>query len=232
MKNKKVRAGKSICSAYHHVGHIKTNKKCPSYVHQRNLPIQNISSTEIVRNEPILPPGRIDEDGNAINAPENEEITDSDTSDLDDENSADLAAELMNNPVLPPENDEEWMEIEPSDIDKGEIRSRSVSVDYLFPHTRRYLQKSRNIPDDTVTPGQFLDLLFNAKVLDCFVANTNSYAAHQEKPSWTNENSVTTIEIKKYFGIMLYMGLVQCSDQRNYWNQEELYRDSFVPKVM
>jgi Transposase IS4 len=68
---------------------------------------------------------------------------------------------------------------------------------------------SRNIPHKGIRPGVYLSLLFSDDLLQTFVQSTNSYVANQQKPAWTRDRLLTLVELKKYFGIVLYMGIVK-----------------------
>ena len=125
----------------------------------------------------------------------------------------------------------DWVEIEIVDFLSTTTRQGPSVSDGILPRTRNFRSGAVNIPRETKTPGQFLDLLFNEEVLDRFVVNTNSWVRKQAKPAWTPENDITRKKLKKYFGLVLFMGVVDRPARAMYW-ETGVFGDDFVKSVM
>ena len=85
---------------------------------------------------------------------------------------------------------------------------------------RRYNHKSgvKNIPPSVQTPGDFLSLLITDDMLIIFCEETNKYVALQSHPKWLPESNLTLDELKRWFGISLYMGIVDRPGRYMYWS--------------
>lgn len=96
-----------------------------------------------------------------------------------------------------------------------------------------------NIPDDVKTPEDFYRLLITDDFLDKIVIETNIYAektisATELKPksrlkSW---KPVDREEMRKFFGVLLVMGLVRLPRMNDYWSQNAMYRNNYIVSVM
>jgi len=91
---------------------------------------------------------------------------------------------------------------------------------------------AQNIPIGTESAGEFMDLLFTEAILQRFVTNnSNSFAMNQ-----TNYNADKFVpfvidDLRKYFAILLYMGIVERPDMKSYWQLDE-FGDVFVRRIM
>ena len=102
-----------------------------------------------------------------------------------------------------------------------------VSESPTEPTTVRRYRGAKNIPAGTSKCSQFLDLLLTDELLETFVSSTNSYVANQAKPAWNDSAKLTVPEMKLFFGLILYMGVVQRPEQKMYWNKD-CWGDPFV----
>lgn len=95
---------------------------------------------------------------------------------------------------------------------------------------------------DDETEAQPIDvfaLFLSDDIIDMIVQETNRYAEQKltaarvtrrsRLVSWRPTNRE---EIKRFFGIIIYMGLVVKPEIRLYWSKSMLYDDSFVTKLM
>ena len=83
--------------------------------------------------------------------------------------------------------------------------------------------KPINIPmaTDRMNPVHFLELLFTNSILQRFVDNTNSFAG------WVEGQRTNVRELKKYFGVVLYMGISTRPSRRMYWENSK-YGDPWI----
>ena len=91
-----------------------------------------------------------------------------------------------------------------------------------------------NIPLRAQSPSQFLELIFTDEILNHFVEQTNLFVSHQDKPAWNiNKNPLTIPELKHFFGLQLYMGVVQRPYRKMYFNaSDSIWGDKFVKETM
>ena len=91
-----------------------------------------------------------------------------------------------------------------------------------------------NIPLRAQSPSQFLELIFTDEILNHFVEQTNLFVSHQDKPAWNiNKNPLTIPELKHFFGLQLYMGVVQRPYRKMYFNASDgIWGDKFVKETM
>jgi hypothetical protein len=94
--------------------------------------------------------------------------------------------------------------------------------------------KAINIPEDVQEPYEFLELLFTDTIPDGFVVNTNSYQRNYvDQKRWNNGINLTRNELKVYFAICLYMGIVRKPQKRMYWEMEgSLFSYPWVKPIM
>ena len=88
-----------------------------------------------------------------------------------------------------------------------ETRNQGLTQAPFAPAAPKISQGAKNIPPEVTSPAQYLDLLFTDIILERFCNSTNSYVSAQPKPAWLPENNLTPAELKKYFGLCLYMGI-------------------------
>lgn len=104
----------------------------------------------------------------------------------------------------------------------------STKTETVFPSTMVDSPRAINIPLHCATASDFLSLLFTDVILNKFVTETNAYAAGKGIKKWTN---LSTVELKNYFSIILYMGIVQRPGRSMYWD-DKINGDEFVKSVM
>ena len=128
---------------------------------------------------------------------------------------------------------------------KVEIPEDFVKSDIGF--SVRNPQKSKNIPDDVKTPFDFFSLFLNLNILRIIVTETNRYArqflnktstkAWLEKypksryNKWPKEG-ISLIQIKKYLGLILNMGLTKKKTLAHYWSTRLSRATPFFNKTM
>ena len=129
-----------------------------------------------------------------------------------------------------PYHDEKWAYEDV--IEHPKIHTRETDeVDAPFqPSTSKTYAGSRNIPPEIMSQGQFLDLLFTGDIIQHFVENTNSFVSRQLKPAWLPKDNVDATELKRFFGTILYMGIVQRPELKRYWEKSH-FGDPYVKKL-
>lgn len=98
----------------------------------------------------------------------------------------------------------------------------------IFPPNLRGYRGARFIPTTARTPAQFLGLFFDEEMLQRFVDQTNSYVSKQAKPAWIASNPLTIALLRKFFGLVLYMGIVNRPNRRMYLWQDKIFGDRKV----
>jgi len=129
-----------------------------------------------------------------------------------------------------PFHDENWAYEDVLEHPKINTRGRDATDTPFEPSTSKTYAGSRNIPPEVKSYGQFLDLYFTDDIIQHFVENTNSYVARQEKPVWLPDQNIDALELKRFFGAILYMGIVQRPELKKYW-EKSYYGDSFMKKL-
>ena len=140
------------------------------------------------------------------------------------------------------EEAEEEDEIVDEDDELSPENNNSPWTDYTerqktFPFTgQKDLQKV--VPPDS-TPLDILLLLVNDKVLNLIVSETNRFgnqtvAAKQPKKyarinKWRETNAE---EIKQFWGLITWMGLVKLSSLKDYWAKDGIYKQTIPQSVM
>ena len=128
--------------------------------------------------------------------------------------------------------DENWIKFPIRPPNTTSLRNNSIKGESLFRSRRAGIQKGvRNMPSRGLKPGEYLSLLFTDEMIDRFVTETNSYVAKNVKPAWTPDNNLTRDELKKYFGITLYMGISIRPNRRMYWSRG-FFGDAFISRLM
>ena len=129
-------------------------------------------------------------------------------------------------PVIPTQ----WRNVDIPPNPSVNLRGRGLSEAAYGPDAPNIRQGAVNIPQNVRRPGQFLDLLFTGEILDQFVTSTNAYVRAQAKPAWPPNKDVTALELKKYFGLSLYMGIVQLPDRKMHW-ETGIFGGNFPARV-
>jgi hypothetical protein len=130
-------------------------------------------------------------------------------------------------PVTSEYHDSKWSVYIPEEHKSKELRSSTAS-DPSLPSGPSQTSAALNIPKSCISAGSFLDLLFDQNILETFVRETNQYAIGTNCRNWT---ALTVAELKVYFALTLYMGIVRRPSRRMYWIGG-IYGDPFVTKTM
>lgn len=92
---------------------------------------------------------------------------------------------------------------------------------------------------DVLHPAQVYKVFFDQEVLDLIVSETNRSARRHLCAVGTNSSSrlkswrdTDSEEIRKIFGLLLYMGLVMYPTIEDYWRTDRLYRNELVTTTM
>lgn len=195
--NKRRRATCGYCG---NVGHTRTT--CPNYLFRG--PYATLPQTQNSSNPPVIEPvaivNQIDESGNEVN-----EL------DLEQDNPTNLPEEFVldgdngddsgDDDVIDEMDDGLWTRFDVNEIAPGETGFPGNAIPSVNNDTSG---KPRNIPPDTRSCCQFLDLLFTNEILEQFVEQTNAHAG-----MIGNTHALTIEELKKYFAITLYIGVCQ-----------------------
>lgn len=90
-----------------------------------------------------------------------------------------------------------------------------------------------------LTPHHVFSVFFDEEVLDLIVTETNRYAAQildskdiskgARLTCWTETNRD---EIRKFFGIVMYMGLIIYPTIEDYWSTHPLFKNNILPQIM
>ena len=127
---------------------------------------------------------------------------------------------------------ENWTEFPTRPPNTTNLRNSTTKGGFFLRPRKAGIQKGvRNMPSRGLRPGEYLSLLFTDEMIDRFVTETNSYVAKNVKPAWTPDKNLTRDELKRYFGVTLYMGISGRPDRRMYWNRG-FFGDKFVSGVM
>lgn len=84
----------------------------------------------------------------------------------------------------------------------------------------------------------FFLLFFSTQVLDTICKNTNKYAWTKilEKPTHARSDGsweeITTAEMLKFIGLVIYMGIVKVPRLKRYWNVGNIYGGLLPPRIM
>ena len=182
---------------------------------------------------------RIDEDGNEIEG--NSDTSDSEDSRINIGNNIDsednrrrTEADAAGNGTLSDldSDSDGWEDYDVIDNPTNVTKTKTYLRETLpptVPGNRKYAG-ARNIPPtDDPSYGYFLDLLFTDEILDRFVEQTNSYVVHENVAKWS---TLDKPELKKFFGLLLYMGIDQRPCLKMYWMVDKRFGNNFVPSIM
>lgn len=98
-----------------------------------------------------------------------------------------------------------------------------------FPYSRMLAQGA---------PGDFYELLISDELFDKIVVETNLFAEQsisKGKKRFSRSHSwkpTDRQEMKKFFGLLLYMGLVRLPKLSHYWSKDEILRQHFARTIM
>lgn len=85
--------------------------------------------------------------------------------------------------------------------------------------------------------GQYFSLMVPDDIFEEIAVQTNLFAEQRQrsvKPSSRSHKwkPTTKDEVKRFFGLILYMGLVKLPKISLYWSTDRVYRQHFPPTVM
>lgn len=171
------------------------------------------------------------------------EIEDGDDSYLDKDYVLSENSGEPSEPESSSDNDDEEVEIQDS------VNSRGYSNTTVNKQWHEVRKVQINIPTysrdiqllpqtDTDNPFELYSLFVNDDVVDFIVLETNRYA-RSEVNNIQSENrkgltwkDVDNNEIRKFFGILLIMGVVNLPEIRLYWSKKEMYSNLQIKKAM
>jgi hypothetical protein len=100
-----------------------------------------------------------------------------------------------------------------------------------LPPTRPIDHGPVSIPYAATQPGEFLGLLWDTVILNTFVTSTNSFVKNQPKPPWLPAKDMDIAELRRFFGLHLFMGVSRLPDRNMYWSNT-VFGSTFVKSVM
>lgn len=160
----------------------------------------------------------------------------------EDEEVPDTIDQILENLALE-ENREERDEEEEEDVVGSETEIiNAVWSEYESRHkTFTFSGKSGlqvDVPQ-SITPFEAFRLFIDDEVINVIVLETNRYAEQQlaakglkresRMKKWTPTNSD---EMKKFLGLLIWMGLVRLGSIPSYWSTSDIYRNNVAPKIM
>ncbi len=77
--------------------------------------------------------------------------------------------------------------------------------------------RCRNLNHMSRSPIEFFGKLFTGKMMEHIVTTTNEFARHSGETAWVN---ITVEELKCFFSIILYMGVVKLGSKEDYWRHD------------
>ena len=93
---------------------------------------------------------------------------------------------------------------------------------------------------DILEPVQVFELFFTSEVMDLLVKHTNAYAdvkdANSGDKAWELPGriwrDVSKSELKRWIGILIYMGVFSSCSTRDYWRKSSLWPDHPICEYM
>uniref|UniRef100_A0A914WRT8 PiggyBac transposable element-derived protein domain-containing protein n=1 Tax=Plectus sambesii TaxID=2011161 RepID=A0A914WRT8_9BILA len=73
--------------------------------------------------------------------------------------------------------------------------------------------------EDCKEPNDFYELFVNEDIFELIVQETNRYAMAKD-PDWSD---TTTFKLKKFFALIMQMGIVKMPELRNYWSSDLIF---------
>ncbi|CAG5046964.1 unnamed protein product [Parnassius apollo] len=100
-----------------------------------------------------------------------------------------------------------------------------------------------NIPIEDISPAGIFSLFVTDEIIDKMVTETNKYALkHIAEKQNNNEiktksrllswKATNNIEMRKFLGVLLAMGLNKVSHINDYWSKKSIYRNEYIVSVM
>ncbi len=75
----------------------------------------------------------------------------------------------------------------------------------------------------------FFLLFWTHAIIDTFVTNTNAYAATVGDKRWSD---IRSPEMMRFFGLILFLGMIKVSERRDLWDVESPFFNNFVHRTM
>lgn len=160
-----------------------------------------------------------------------------------DDSSSDIEDMVLEEEVM----DAATNTLEPEDgmqTDPGtwyEVDCSHIHYEIFFSGTESYGYDPNAYPinKDDLTPLDVYRKLIDDSILELIVVETNRYVQQVKSNNIIKRSSrlnawkdTNTEEILKFFGVILYMGLVKYPKIADYWSGSPLYSNSLVPKIM
>lgn len=153
--------------------------------------------------------------------------------------------ELHLDPIVQAERDEEIVVPTPDVAWNAEVKWTKHTIEeapatetrqgviqgHIVPTTTKKYAGAISIPASVKSPADFMNLLWDGFIFARFVMATNLFVSHQPIPSWTPANDLTEPELRKFFGLHLYMGIKRIPDRNMYWSKG-IMGDDYVRSVM
>jgi hypothetical protein len=110
---------------------------------------------------------------------------------------------------------------------------------HTFSYMPKYAQIADSLPGSEGRPNEFYSIFLNDDLLQCMVNETkvnahqnlagNNASANSRLANWQDTD---VNEMKKFIGILIWMGLVKLPTIANYWSNDALYRNGIASTVM
>lgn len=129
-----------------------------------------------------------------------------------------------------PWNDDLWVEFDVRGIDSRVTRTSEYVRGRVEETSYRRREGPRNIPAECRSESDFLDLFWTVDILQRFVDQSNSYNRNRARPYWkSGDKDLTVPELKKYFAVIMYMGIHRLPNRKMYWKKRAFFsRDSYL----
>nr|CAI5825990.1 unnamed protein product [Callosobruchus analis] len=149
-------------------------------------------------------------------------------SDLNTDNESEENLNPVQNDVI---NQEDWQE----------VNCRNLRFDIMFSGNSWCNDHPEEYPQDktALQPIHVYSQFLDSEILELIVQETNRNAEQQKNKKVHTRFSriqqwkpTDASEMKKFFGIILYMGLANLPQISEYWSTDILYKNQLVPKVI
>ena len=128
------------------------------------------------------------------------------------------------------------------DLESPAVQSEWTDVctsDRSFPFTGIEAIKNQSFTEESPLPIDVFNLLVDDEVVEYILSETNKFASQcianttvTRRSSLNNWKDTNAVEMRQFFGVLIYMGLVPKPEIALYWSKSVLYADPFVPKIM
>ena len=140
----------------------------------------------------------------------------------------------QNVPPNDPFHERNWEVYEPlrAQIAVRETRA-GIYHDGLAPPLPGHASSSGpiRIPVRNQSESQYLELLITNETLERFVQQSNEFNWNQQNKFWkSHQYDLTVQELKKFFAVVLYMGIHKLPNRDMYWRKFGPFKTDFVRK--